>query len=333
MNTLKLLLPLLFALPASAQVRLLKQQNLKQWSVAPANYSGITPIGNNRFALVGDKEQQDGFYEMEIVQDSITGEVTGVKPIAFHGNGLPARDAEGIAYCPQRGTLFISAEDDQQIIEYTTKGERTGHCLQVPALFGKGKIYSNYGFEALGYDEVSGTFWTTTENALRADSPLSTQNGGQSVNLRLQQFSADGTPLRQQAYPLDRPLLKRKAQILAHGVVAITPLGDGSLLVLEREFLVTPKKLGSYVVCRLYRWDTTTQAKTLQAEWSSIISLRDENAIANYEGMCLGIKLADGSQTILLINDSQGGYGNRLFRLKDYIRVGIIPDTKITDYD
>lgn len=328
MNISKLILPLLFALPAPAQVHLLKQQNLKRWGIAPANYSGITPLGNCRYALVSDKESWDGFYEVEIVQDSLTGRVTHVRPVAFHGNGLPARDAEGIAYCPQRGTLFISAEDDQQILEYTMKGERTGHCLQVPALFGTDNLYPNFGFEALGFDSLSGTFWTTTENALRSDSPLSTQNGGQAVNLRLQQFNLQGEPMLQQTYPLDIPLLKKKARTVAHGVVAVTPLGDGSLLVLEREFLVTPQKLGSYVFCRLYRWDTRTQKKTLQTEWYSKAGFRKKKAIANYEGMCLGIKLADGSQTILLINDSQGGYGNKLIHLKDYIRVGIIPKFK-----
>lgn len=324
MHITKIILPLLFALPASAQVHLLKQQNMHKWGITPANYSGITPLGNGRYALVADKERQDGFYEVEIHQDSLTGKVTHVMPIAFHGNSLPARDAEGIAYCPARGTLFISAEDDQQILEYTTDGRRTGHSLQIPALFGKENIYHNYGFEALGHNPATGTFWTTSENALRSDSPVSTQNGGQAVTLRLQQFDMQGAPLQQQLYPLDLPLLKKKAQIVAHGVVAITPQPDESLLVLEREFLVTPRKLGSYVVCRLYRWDTTSQTKTLQAEWNSKLSLRKKKSIANYEGMCLGAKLVDGSQTILLINDSQGGYGNRLYHLKDYIRVGII---------
>lgn len=326
MKLTKLILPLLFALPAQAQVTLLKQQNLHKWGVSPANYSGITPLGNGRYALVADKESQDGFYEIELRQDSLTGKITHVAPIAFHGNGLPPRDAEGIAWCAQRGTLFISAEDDQQIIEYTRDGQRTGHSLQVPALFRKENIYHNYGFEALGYDPVTATFWTTTENALRSDSPVSTQNGGRSVTLRLQQFDAQGAPLKQQLYPLDPPLLKKKARIAAHGVVAITPLPDGPLLILEREFVVTPQKLGSYVNCHLYRWDTTTQAKTLQAEWSSKIKLRNKKAIANYEGLCLGRKLADGRQTLLFINDSQGGYGNKLFHLKDFIRVGVLAE-------
>ena len=45
---------------------------------------------------------------------------------------------------------------------------------------------------------------------------------------------------------------------------------------------------------------------------------------ANYERMCLGPKLADGGQTVLLVSDSQGRAGNSLFRLKDYIKVLVI---------
>ena len=45
---------------------------------------------------------------------------------------------------------------------------------------------------------------------------------------------------------------------------------------------------------------------------------------ANYEGMCLGRPLPDGRQTLLLVNDSQGGYRKGPFRLKDYIKVIVI---------
>jgi hypothetical protein len=37
--------------------------------------------------------------------------------------------------------------------------------------------------------------------------------------------------------------------------------------------------------------------------------------------MCLGIRLNDGTQTLLLICDSQAGQGNGIVSLKDYIKV------------
>ena len=43
------------------QVELLKPKDLGRWNIPPGNYSGITPIGDRRYAVVSDKEAQDGF--------------------------------------------------------------------------------------------------------------------------------------------------------------------------------------------------------------------------------------------------------------------------------
>ena len=50
--------------------------------------------------------------------------------------------------------------------------------------------------------------------------------------------------------------------------------------------------------------------------------------LANYEGLCEGSRLADGRRTWLLVSDSQGGYGNRLCHLRDWIRVCVSPKIK-----
>ena len=43
--------------------------------------------------------------------------------------------------------------------------------------------------------------------------------------------------------------------------------------------------------------------------------------LANYEGMCLGPRLKDGSRVLLLVSDSQNQYGGVL---KDYFRTVVI---------
>ncbi len=48
--------------------------------------------------------------------------------------------------------------------------------------------------------------------------------------------------------------------------------------------------------------------------------------LANYEGLCEGMTLPDGRRTWLLVSDSQGGYGNRLCHLRDWIRVCVSPE-------
>ena len=48
-------------------------------------------------------------------------------------------------------------------------------------------------------------------------------------------------------------------------------------------------------------------------------------SFANYEGMCLGRRLNDGRQTVLLISDSQGGFRKGPFHLRDFIKVLVLP--------
>ena len=47
--------------------------------------------------------------------------------------------------------------------------------------------------------------------------------------------------------------------------------------------------------------------------------------LSNSEGMCLGPKLNDGRQTLILIADSQNGMGNWMYHIKDHIRIVILP--------
>lgn len=118
----------------------------------------------------------------------------------------------------------------------------------------------------------------------------------------------------------------------------MTALKDGSLLVLEREFFVSPKYLGSWVQNRIFHVRTATAEpvtfstdlsklsekdflhKELVAEFRTSLSVTS-HSLANYEGMCLGPDLPDGRHTLILVSDSQGNYGNSMFHLKDFIKV------------
>ena len=67
------------------EVKMLPQQNLARWNVPPGNYSGITPLGDGRYAVVDDKEPREGFFVFRIEQDEQTGQVTGVWNEGFRG--------------------------------------------------------------------------------------------------------------------------------------------------------------------------------------------------------------------------------------------------------
>lgn len=333
------------------QAVVLKQKSLARWGIAPANYSGITALGNGRYAVVSDKESMDGFYVFRIEQDSVTGAVLHVASEGFKGQtsalsavqGSGQRDSEGIAYHPQRGTVFVSGEADQQILEYTLDGRPTGASLQIPQLYSNQHIVSNYGFEALAYHPATHLFWTTTESTLPEDGEAAGPAHPGAVNLlRLQAFDEDLQPCASYAYRMDVGRTKGFGRLYAYGVPELTALPDGRLLVLEREVNISKRYLRSEVVCKLFivnpaeGWqiDSSTNLKQLDRNKFLVKTLLARfvtklnplrHTLANYEGMCLGRTLADGRQTLLLINDSQGRMGKGGIYLKDYLKVLILP--------
>lgn len=107
----------------------------------------------------------------------------------------------------------------------------------------------------------------------------------------------------------------------------MTVLPDGRLAVLEREVYVPgsglfAKLAGSFTENSIYLVDPAhctagILEKTLLTRFrTSALTL------ANFEGMCLGPKMADGRQTLLLIADSQGGSGGLT---GEYLRVIALP--------
>lgn len=336
---------------AHAQTALaLKQRSLAHWHIGTAQYSGITPLGDGRYAVVSDKEPTDGFFIFRIAQSPLTGEVTDVALEGFKGNkqpkvdaaGISIRDCEGVVYVPAFSTLFISGEGDQQILEYDLEGQPTGRKLAVPQCFALDSIYHNYGFEALGYSAETGRFWTTTESTLRADGPAaSPSHPGVRNLLRIQSFDHSLAPAGQYAYRMDRGGTEKPGSPYIYGVPCLTALPDGRLLILEREANIKGGYLGSTCRCKLFIVDPTQSAqidastrldtldpnlfmvKKLLAEWTTKVKLSSMD-FANYEAMCLGLTLDDGRRTLLLLNDSQGGYSKGPFSLKDYIKVVLL---------
>lgn len=330
----------------------LPQVKMNQWNIPVANYSGIAPVSDDLYAVVSDKENTDGFYLFTIRIDPVNGAIKYVDRGPLAGNssprldpkGLTLRDCEDIVYHPSTKSFFICGEGDQEVLEYSYKGEPTGRKLNVPAIFSLQSIRSNYGFEALAYSEKTGRFWTTTESTLVADGSNSSILYPKACNqLRIQSFDENLQPVAQYAYRMDSCQTETFGTIFVHGIVAMTALPDGRLLLLEREANIPSGYLGAHTYMKLYEVNPATapvindSTKLSVLDASSFLkktilySFETELApfrltFANYEGMCLGPRLNDGRQTLLLINDSQAGYGNSLYHLKDYLKVLILPD-------
>jgi hypothetical protein len=254
----------------------------------PGNYSGIAPLGDNRYALVSDKTESDGFYVVRIDIDTIKGRITLLENEGFRSSGLHNRDMEGVCYCPASRTLFICGEKDNEVYEYRLDGQRTGRRLLMPEAFKQAD--RNYGIESLTYDTLRHLFFVTTERVLKGDSLL-----------RIQTFGDDLMPRRQYLYRPDGPLTGKHF----YGVSELCALADGRLLVLERQIHVARPKTGASTLIRIYEvrpGDETLLEKHLVKEFRTRINLFSRR-FGNYEGMC-----EPYPGLLLLVADSQDRY-------------------------
>jgi hypothetical protein len=316
---------LLVPLTLLAQEVILHKQKAFPKTVSAGNYSGITWLGGSKYAIANDKSPTAGFHLMTIITDSITGELLSVREDTFLTSGMPNRDEEGICYVPHTQTVFVCGEEDQEILEYNLQGQLTGRKLNIPEIFKT--AYSNSGFEALTYQANTHRFWTTSENTLKADGKKPTIQQKIKNRLRLQSFGDDLQPKEQYWYESDSTLTRKHKGRSILGVSGMAALEDGRIIVLERELYIPKKQIGSYSQIKLYLVDPTQQQpgevlrKTLLTEFHTKMNLKRRD-FANYEGICVGPRLADGRQLLILVSDSQNQYKGLL---KDWFRTIVLP--------
>ena len=319
--TILVLAPMMLS---AQEVTVLKQRKFPK-TVSAGNYSGITWLGGTSYAVANDKSPTAGFYLMTIETDSITGELLTVREDTFLTSGQSNRDEEGICYVPYSQTVFVSGEEDQEILEYNLQGRLTGRKLSIPEVFKS--AYSNGGFEALTYQAQTHRFWTTSEFTLKVDGQKPTIERKIGNRLRLQSFGDDLQPKEQYWYETDSTAIKKKKGRSILGVSGLCALDDGRIVVLEREMYFPKKQIGSYCLVKLYMVNPSHQQpgemlnKTLLTEFRTKMNLTRRN-FANYEGICVGPKLADGRQLLVLICDSQDQYRGVM---KDWFKTVILP--------
>ena len=218
------------------------------------------------------------------------------------------------------------------------------------------EFYPNYNFESLAFDSVHQYLWTIPESTLRKDGQPATPQNGLVNLLRLMRLNwgkmkedsnkeeyseqvsskKDSRYMTTYAYQMDQPSTHKKADIYVMGVSELCALPDGQLLFLEREAFIPKIKIGAFCKCKLYlinplnseefsmkekfSSDTPFLKKNLLVEWKTGLSL-SKRSFANYEGMCLGPKLEDGSQVVILLSDSQDQYAGVL---KDWFKTIVI---------
>lgn len=247
MSGAMMLVPLLLC----AQTTVIKSHRQQKFAqeLPAGNYSGIAWLGDDRYAVVSDKGD-DGFYVFRLTINNTTGRIENAENLGFHPSGEANQDAEGIVYVHDTQSLFVCSEAKGTVTERFVDGRLTGRTLKVPEMFRKsGK---NTGLESLAYDNRRHIFWTTSESTLDVDGERATSMNGVANRLRLQAFGDNLQPIAQFAYLMDVPKTRKKGRQFVHGVSELVAIGDGCLLVLERELFVPKRKIGAYAICKLF---------------------------------------------------------------------------------
>ena len=286
--------------------------------------SGITYAGGDLYYAVDDNDVK--LYPLTLAINRSNGSLsssgitvgTGVTMSSSH-------DMEGCAFDPASGKVWISQETSALIREFDPATGELTRSAPVPAV--QKQYAGNYSLEALTIAGDGKTMWTANEEALKVDGPLATNTVGSVV--RLTKFTRaavrdNWTPAGEWAY-VTQPIGTLKDSNTRSGVSGLCALPDGTLLVLERRCydggffpdfnirLYQVNFAGATDVSgipALKNASYTATTKTLLWQYTH------GNNMPNYEGVCLGPRLDDGSCTIVLISDG-GSYAEEgVFVLK-----------------
>jgi len=310
-----------------------------------ADMSGITWKGGSNFYVVRDGgNTASNNCVLHVMSVSLDDEGRLFSPPGMSKGVVlvGASDAEGVAYDPCSGKVWISDEAGSRIGEYDPEsGRPTGRTVPVPA-FVTNSVRGNLSLESLTISGDGLTLWAANEEALSCDGESAKPDFKTVV--RLMRFmrrdvTADWSPAGMWAYPCD-PVEKREPRY--SGVSDLCALPDGSLLVLERECSYTT--LGR---ARIYRPDFTSatdvaafpsltnSAYVAVSKGPPLYETADgkrygdgflKSRVSCYEGLCLGPRNADGSVNLMLVSDGGASCSKKVMLLtvsvqtKPYVR-------------
>lgn len=273
--------------------------------------SGVTYAGDNLFYAIDDTDNK--LYPLELAISRSDGSLT--ESGITIGTGVVmsgSHDMEGCAFDPASGKVWISQETNALIREFDPATGALLRSAPVPAV--QKQYVGNYSLEALTISGDGRTMWTANEEALKVDGALATNSVGSVV--RLTRFTRESvydnwTPDGEWAYET-QPIGTLKDSHTRSGVSGLCALPDGTLLTLERrcydggvfpDFNIRIYQVnfsGATDVSSLASLKNASYTKTTKTQ---LFSFTDTSDMPNYEGICLGPRLNDGSCAIVLITD------------------------------
>ena len=300
-------------------------QNVFDFTADAAELSGLAWVAGTAYAAISDQASSRKVCQLNIALNLVNGRITSASLTASNllSTGY---DLEGIAYCPPRGTWFISDEGQHPaggfIREHTLPDGNLVQSLAVPTVMMNDR--SNFGFESCTWG--AGALWTANEEALTQESALSTASVGSLV--RLQKFNHQLTAAGQWVYPTDSYGFDSSfTPAERSGVSDLLVLPDGSLLVLERTLgiaFVPSFRNRIYLVNFGGATDVSNIPDLDGASYTPVTKtlLWEKNmgsiSTRNFEGIALGPalpQLGTTSYSVLLVADNGGGTQQHLYAL------------------
>lgn len=285
----------------------------------PIDLSSIDWVRDDLYVAASDS---DGVLaELEIGIDPADGAITSF--LCARTNVLQtAVDVEGLVFDRFSCRIWAADEASTSICEYDLAGDRLRKVRMPPSFK---SCRTNYGIESLAIDASGLVMWTCNEETLSCDGEQSSKQHGSTV--RLTKFVRDGVAAEwrlagQWAYRTGRIKGNTYRGIAMSGVADLCVLPDGTLIVLEREM---SRSILPRFRMRLYQVDFSDATEIsgfdslTGADWKPVRKSRiyeEHTGRANYEGMCLGPRLADGSLLLLLVSDGDGIATERLYTLR-----------------
>lgn len=291
--------------------------------------SGLAWLGNRDWVAAVDNSDQLATFALTLDAD---GGPQAVTDIALRR--LPAHhDYEDVAVWPPRlaragdtagsaatrppaGPWLLVCEEDTPALRLVALADcRELAVIPTPDAFRLRRV--NRGFEAVAIDPAGESIWTATEEALPADGPAATADGGTVV--RLTQIAVTDTAFRsgrdrQFAYGVDPPhaAVRTFAGHPLSGVVALVAVARGRLLVMERSFVAGLPPFEN----RIYLVDTASapdialvQSRLAERPPATRLAKRllwKGSLGVNLEGLALGPPLAAGQRSLVAIADNGG---------------------------
>ena len=306
--------------------------------------SGVTWAGGDLYYAVDDHDNK--LYPLTLAIDPATGSLASSGITIGTGVVMSGvQDMEGCAFDPCSGKVWISDEGHYHnylplpsIREFDPATGAAARSAPIHDI--QNDRYGNFSFEALTISGDGLTLWTANEEALKGDGTNATQSAGSTVRLTKyvrSSLGADWTLAGEWAYLTEpvgtNPVIYNNDVKSRSGVAGLCALPDGSLIVMERRcyksgvsFLGIPIP---YFHIRLYHVADFPPAK----EVSSVASLRNatfshvsktllwelndtSSSMRNYEGICLGPNLDDGSCALVLVTDGGSSAAREITVLK-----------------